>query len=130
MKPQIGFALVSAIFVLVVLAVLAGAAVRISSVQHTGLALDVQGAQAYQAARTGIEWGLYRQKRDGQCAATTSFTAPAASLSAFTITVNCAVDSGVYLVTATACNRPSGGNCPNTAAPGNGYVERKLVVSF
>lgn len=130
MKLPRGFALISAIFILVVLAVLAAAAVQVASMQHIGSALDIQGSQAYQAARAGIEWGLYRQKRNGNCAATTSFSAGAPSLAAFTITVTCAASNGTFLVIATACNQPGNANCPNTAAPGNGYVERKLVVSF
>lgn len=130
MKRPHGFALISAIFILVVLAVLAGVAVQVSSMQHVGSALDVQGAQAYQAARAGIEWGLYRQKRDDQCAATANFNDNAPALSAFTITVTCAATGGVFLITATACNQPVDSNCPNTTTPSDGYVERKLVVSF
>lgn len=130
MKRHTGFALISAIFILVVLAALAAVAAQVSSMQHVGSALDVQGAQAYQAARAGIEWGLYRQKRNDLCDAATSFSASAPSLAAFTITVTCAVNGGVYFVTSTACNQPYKNNCPNTTSPGNGYIERKVVVSF
>ncbi len=55
-----GFALPSAIFLLVVLAALAAFLVNISMTQHATSTQDVQGARAYQAARAGIEWGLYR----------------------------------------------------------------------
>ena len=55
-----GFSIISAIFILVVLAVLAAALVTVASMQHVSAALDVQGARAYQAARAGAEWGMYR----------------------------------------------------------------------
>ena len=55
-----GFVLPSAIFLLVVLAALAAFLVNISMTQHATSTQDVQGARAYQAARAGVEWGLYR----------------------------------------------------------------------
>lgn len=59
-SPQAGFVLPSAIFLLVILVGLAAFLVNISSTQHITSAQDMQGARAYQAARAGIEWGLYR----------------------------------------------------------------------
>ncbi|MFB0936564.1 MAG: pilus assembly PilX N-terminal domain-containing protein [Propionivibrio sp.] len=55
-----GFALPSAIFLLVILASLAAFLVNVSTTQSTTSAQDVQGARAYQAARAGVEWGLYQ----------------------------------------------------------------------
>ena len=55
-----GFALPSAIFILVILAALGAYAVKTSSSQHLALALDFQGARAYQAARAGAEWGIWQ----------------------------------------------------------------------
>lgn len=57
---QRGFALVSAIFLLVVLAALGAVMVTLSVVQHTTSAQDVQGSRAYHAARAGIDWAIYR----------------------------------------------------------------------
>lgn len=59
-SAQRGFSIVSAIFIIVVLAVLAVALVTVASMQHASSGLDVQGARAYQAARAGAEWGMYR----------------------------------------------------------------------
>ena len=59
-RGQRGFSIVSAIFILLVLASLAAALVNVSTMQHAGAALDLQGVRAYQAARAGIEWGVYR----------------------------------------------------------------------
>ena len=55
-----GFALPSAIFLLVILAGLAAFMVTFSTTQSITSAQDVQGSRAYQAARSGTEWGLYR----------------------------------------------------------------------
>jgi MSHA biogenesis protein MshP len=57
--PDRGFVLPSAVFLLVILAALAAFLVTISTTQNVTSAQDVQGARAYQAARAGIEWGLY-----------------------------------------------------------------------
>ncbi|MCC7546775.1 MAG: agglutinin biogenesis protein MshP [Burkholderiales bacterium] len=59
-RAQRGFSIVSALFILVVLAALAAGLVNVSVMQHSGAALDLQGVRAYQAARAGIEWGVYR----------------------------------------------------------------------
>jgi MSHA biogenesis protein MshP len=56
---QRGFSLVSAIFLLVVLAVLGVAMVSFSTMQNQSQALDVMGSRAYQAAQAGIEWAAY-----------------------------------------------------------------------
>lgn len=57
---QEGFGIVSAIFVLVVLAALAAALVSVSSLQHAASALDLQSVRADQAARAGTQWGVSR----------------------------------------------------------------------
>lgn len=59
MGGQRGFSLVSAIFLLVVLAGLGAAMVSFSTTQNQGLAMDVMGSRAYQAASAGIEWAAY-----------------------------------------------------------------------
>ncbi len=142
-----GFASVSAIFILVVLAALGAFIVNVSTSQQIGSAIDVQGVRAYQAARAGIEWGLYQQlpvqranpPTYATCAAvfgtsgTFTFPVAATTLQGFTVTVTCVPTADphggptVYTIRATACN--SAGGCPS-AAPGNLYVERRLEVSF
>ena len=83
-----GFSIVAAIFLLVALAALGAAIVIVSTTQQVGSALDVQGARVYQAARAGIEWGAYKQKRLSSCAASTSFAFPTApTLGGITVTV-------------------------------------------
>ena len=55
-----GFAIVSAIFLLVVFAALGAFMVTFSTTQHATSAQDVLGTRAAQAARAGIEWGTYQ----------------------------------------------------------------------
>ena len=140
LRRSAGIGLVTAIFLLVVIAGLAVAMVSISSAQHIASALDVQGARAYQAARAGIEWGLFQNLRTPgrQCLASSSFSLPATStLNGFAVTVTCvgipappsAPGLVRFVITATACNQPAAGACPN---PSNSpdYVERQLVVTI
>ena len=149
-RPR-GFALISAIFILVVLAALGGFIVTISTSQHIGSAADIQGARAYQAARAGVEWGVYQVLRvdTNNCPASpTNLPALAADLAVFGVTVTCLRTHGpatclttgtdddicVYQIEATACS-PAGSGvtaCPNTTAAVVGsttYVERRIRIT-
>jgi MSHA biogenesis protein MshP len=137
-RRSAGIGLVTAIFLLVVLAGLGVAMVTIFTSQQQSSNLDVQGARAYQAARAGIEWGLFQQLRNGWCkddSQTASFRLPdTSSLSAFAVTVQCTVVDAApgkrWVIVATACNQPGAQDaCPN---PGNNpdYVERQVEVQI
>jgi MSHA biogenesis protein MshP len=133
-----GFAMVTAIFILVVLAMLGAFIATISSQNQVGAALDVQGARAYQAARAGIEWGLYQVLKAGTNNCNSSGTGANVALpgiTGFTVTVRCAQvvpttdEAGIgalYNLTAWACNTTAA-TCPGTVSS-LGYVERKIVV--
>lgn len=131
----LGFALPTAIFLLVILAALGAYIVSLSTALHAGVAWDFEAARAYQAARAGIEWGAYEATRAARCDAKSSFV-PGGSLNAFTVTVECSatgadelgVAVSLYELTATACNRPVAGACPGT--PGTQYVERQLKATL
>ena len=123
-----GFAMISAIFILVVLAALGAFGVGISNMQHMSSALDVESTRALHAARSGLDWAAYRVTQDGSCAATYNNQLPANTLQDFTVTVNCQRAGNYYRLLATACNQPSGSNCPNTSNPGNTYVERQVEM--
>jgi MSHA biogenesis protein MshP len=58
-STQKGFSLVSAIFLLVVLAGLGAAMVSFSNTQNQSQAMDLMGSRALQAANTGVEWAAY-----------------------------------------------------------------------
>lgn len=128
--------MMAAIFIVVVLTALGAFIMSVSTNQQIGSAMDVQGVRVYQAARSGIDWGLFQQLQAASCVATSSFVPPAPTLSGFTVTVTCTatVDANngptMYLVRSVACNQPSAGACPNTADPGANYLERLLEVTF
>lgn len=132
-----GFSIVTALFLVVVLSALGVAVMTLTTAQQTSSALDLLGTRAYEAARAGVEYGLYQQQINGSCAATRSFV-PGGTLSTFTVTVLCAVNPtpgmGASMnritVTATACNQPAGGVCPNAAPSSPDYAQRTVTVQF
>jgi MSHA biogenesis protein MshP len=82
-----GFALVPALFLIVVLAVLAAVAVRVSMAQQSTVTLALSQARALAAAEAGIDWGAYTAL-NGTCqGATLSLTE--AALAGFTVVVTC-----------------------------------------
>ena len=106
-----GFAILSAVFLLIVLALLGAMIVNLSSAQQIGSARDLAGSRAYFAARAGIDWGVYQALRAGSCAAASTLPALAGSSQGFAVQVGCAAsgpfDEGgvtvmVYKVTSTA----------------------------
>jgi MSHA biogenesis protein MshP len=137
--------MVSAIFLIVILAGLGVAMVNVATVHQTSSALDVQGARAYQAARAGIEWGLYQQLRNGAACtgASSTFQLPAGTtLSGFRVTVTCVLTAGPAVavtvpplvldrkvITATACNLTAG-TCTAGVGGGTDFVQRILQVEF
>lgn len=92
-KFQRGFSLVSAIFLLVVLAALGAAMVTFSTSQSQSLAIDVLGSRAYQAANAGVEWAAYNIAANPGAAGATNFvpgtsTALGGNLAPFNVTVS------------------------------------------
>lgn len=135
---QRGFSLVSAIFLLVVIAALGAFAVTLSTTQHQSAALDVMGARAYQAARAGMEWGAYRllvAPAGFACAAggvdNPALAMPAAStMAGFQVIVNCTsyapVNEGTGQVTMFLLQSTATQGVIGTA----NYVERRISVSI
>lgn len=140
-QRQAGVGLVTAIFLLVVLAGLGVASVTLFTSQQASANLDLEGAKAYQAARAGIEWGLYEQLRHGRCAASSSFGFPVASvLGSFRVTVGCTAidelknaDGNAVMrwrIRAVACNQAVDGACGGQAPNNPDYVQRRLEVEI
>jgi MSHA biogenesis protein MshP len=133
-RREAGVGLVTAIFLLVVLAGLGVAMVGVYTSQQASAALDLQGARAYQAARAGLEWGMFQQMRNNSCAAQTVIPMPAGtSLSGFTVVVTCTQQANapqpLFLITAKACNVPdANGLC--TPPTGREAVLRQLEVQI
>lgn len=134
MKPEFpglsrrgGFALVPALFLIVVVAALAAVALRMTLGQQQTASLALQQARALAAARAGIDWSAYRALH-GQCANGTLNLSEAA-LNGFTVVVSCSAtaytDGGAtyqsFLIAATASYGLYGG--PD-------YVRRVVRASF
>lgn len=141
---QQGFAYIAAIVIVVVLAMLGVAAVRMVTTQETTATQDELSARAWQAARAGTDWALYQALQLGSC--------PAASTSldlrtnnGFIVTVSCTATTRyegetaagtpdaktIYEIDAIACNSNTSVSCPGSPQqiPNPGYVERRRTVS-
>lgn len=143
-----GIAAITAIAILVVLALFGTFIVSVSGIQERQLALDILGSRAYQAARSGIEWIAFQIHNPENtnppagpatvpyaCVASTNISGLGADLAGYTVTVTCSSNAytefgntvRVYQVTATACNIPSAGACPNNATTSPSYAERQIT---
>jgi MSHA biogenesis protein MshP len=123
-----GFALVSAIFLLVVLSGLGVFIVTLASIQNVTSTQDLQGVRAYQAARAGIEWSAYQVLQNTSCAAASVLDLPGVTLAGFAVRLQCvasAYEEGtraitIYQITSTATFGVAGATT---------YVERQLAVA-
>lgn len=151
MKRQHGFGAIGALAILVVLAGFAAAIVAVGSSQQLTLAQDILSARAWQAARAGSEWGMYKalKGQDWGAASTLCDTGNRSSTlnlkadtGGFSVTVSCEswlYDEGetapgttrqvrIYRILAVACPAET---CPASDATvaGPGYVERSRVAT-
>ena len=93
-RGQRGFTLVMAIFIIVILATLMGYMVSLSGTNRATSVLALQGARAYEGARSGIEWGIQQAFTTPatMCSAagtTTTFPLSGPGLTDFSVTVTC-----------------------------------------
>jgi len=104
LKNNAGFTLIQAIFILVVLALLGVAMMRLIGVQSSTSVFALQGARAYQAARSGLEWGAAQASAGNSCNGTMM-------VEDFSVNVTCSSQSftegpigpyDVYRISATA----------------------------
>lgn len=63
---QRGISVISAVFLLLLMAGLAAYMANIISATHITAAADIGGSRAYQAARAGVEWAMYQIDPDAQ----------------------------------------------------------------
>jgi len=116
-RHQRGVALVSAIFLIVVLAALGAYMVSVSGVQQTTVNRSLINARTYFAARAGLEWGIHRVVSPlgftTACPATATFSPD--GFDNISVTVTCTsnlytpgVDTTVYTLTSTATHGVAG----------------------
>ena len=84
-----GFTLVTAVFLLVVVALVAGYALSIGTTQRTDSTLALLGKRADFAARSGLEWGIAKVVQDNACPVGTSFTPAGTGIDGFSVAVSC-----------------------------------------
>jgi MSHA biogenesis protein MshP len=141
---QRGFGAIAAVMILVLLAALAAAVVRLTNTQQMGGAQEQGAARAAQAARAGIEWGLYQAfKGSWTTCAGASQTLDLSADFGMRVTVSCSSSQynegltdgtpptvhqvRVFTIDAVACNSSS--SCPDASrATGPTYVERRLQI--
>jgi MSHA biogenesis protein MshP len=89
---QRGVALVAAIFLLVVLAGIAGYAVRIGVMQQQTVTAGLRAAQAFHAARSGLAWAAHQALAGAWCTtptATATLNLSEAGTNGFDVAVDC-----------------------------------------
>jgi len=140
-RAQKGFSLITAIFILIVLAGLGAYMVTVGGTNRATSTAALQGARAYQAARSGLDWSVYtlitasdQATARTKCLSTVnaaSFTLNVTGLNGFTINTLCSFTAHsqkgsdnvtVYSITSTAT---SGGNYGNLD-----FVRRRLTATI
>lgn len=154
LRSQSGFAYIAAVVLLVVVAGLAVALLRLTATQQSTVNQALLGAKASLAARGGIEWAFRVLGTHCQPAPAAVNLTQFKAESGFNVTVTCAYDSyfegerikppgptgdpeqvvdplakRIYRVTAVACNG-AGASCPDqNSAAGADYVERARTAT-
>ena len=137
-----GLGAISIIVVLVLLSGIAAAVLRLNATAQGTATQELLAARAAQAARAGLQWGLYQAfKGMWTTCSGASNTLDLASENGMRVTVSCnstlynegetapgaARTVRVYTLDAVACN--GSGSCPdNTLVARPGYVERRWQI--
>lgn len=128
MKPQAkqarGFAAISAVFLLVVLAGLGAYMLTFSNTQQSSSAQDVLGTRAYWAARAGLGWGTASAINDCPPSPTQLM------VDGMTVQVTCSMRvyiDGADTIRVLQLQSQASNNAP---VGGAGYVERSLSASL
>lgn len=141
-QRQHGMGAIAAIVVLVVLAGLSAAVVRLGSASASASAQEIDSARATHAARAGLQWGLFQAFKGSWtgCNGTVQ-NLDLRSSTGMTVALRCdstAYNEGesapgvpqvvrVFTIEAVACNSATA--CPDsTRVSQPGYVERMLRV--
>lgn len=126
----------TAIFLIVIMGALAAFIAQLTAAANAQAGQDMQGARALQAARAGVEAGLYSVRTTGSCPGGTLPNLP--GLTGFKVSWVCAAYSfneggrakGIWQIESTACVT-AGKSCPSTDVAeqqSTDYIERQIVV--
>lgn len=92
--PQNGVALISAIFLMVVLVALGAAMATMSTTSHDTVTKSVQAAKVYYGSKAGLEWGIQRAVAAGACpAGAVAFGLTQGALNGVAVQVTCVQQS-------------------------------------
>jgi MSHA biogenesis protein MshP len=128
-RPQHGMALITAIFLMVMLVALGAAMVTLSQVQHDTGTKSLLAAKVYYGARAGLEWGIQRAIQTNTCGSASwgpGISPMQGALIDVRVTVTCSVNTytgsnNVYFLTSVA---------KVGTAPGDiNYAERQLIAT-
>lgn len=139
-----GFAYIAAVILLVVMAGLALAVVRLNATQANSATEAALSARASQAARAGLEWMYYQLHTKYAAGCSGATLTDFKTDTGFTVTVSCSYTAynegqnpsdasvlvkNLYRVEAVACNG-SAGTCPDNASSAQpDYTERRRVAT-
>lgn len=120
-RKQHGVSIFMAIFLLLLFGVIAALLVSLVSTAHMTQAQDIEGVRTYQAARAGLEWGMYKLDGGGSktkiedidCFPTETLT----QLAGYKIVVSC------------RCYPGGGASCASSYAEGADRKIRLFLVS-
>ena len=88
-RCQRGVSIITGIFLLLLMAVLAAVIASVVSTAHVNQAADIGGARAYQAARAGAEWGMYQLDPNAQAAGLPACVNGTPAIPGHAVTVTC-----------------------------------------
>lgn len=129
-ERQRGFSIVSAIFLVVVVSMLAGYMVNIGTAARVATTMSLMGARATAAAHSGIEWAAARVLADDACfSGGTQFGLAGTALNGFAVAAECsaqAITEGarsykIFNLSATA---------HYGAAGGEDFYQRRLTATI
>jgi MSHA biogenesis protein MshP len=135
-----GFALPSAIFLLVVLSLMSVGLLLINSFLQKNSTLDILDTKAYLAAKAGLEYGLYQANKSSVCLSSgQTINLSGSFFQGFKATYSCSSQTSneagnvltYYTITSNGCNTSSS-SCPElTTKPNNeDYVEKSLLATI
>ncbi len=129
-----GFAVINAVFLIIVLGALGAAVVTLSKTQQDTSVRSLQSARVYYGAKAGLEWGIHQAIAPAApaCAATTTFGFTQGALAGINVTVTCEQSThsaGDFVYYLTSC-ATTGTSCASPGSLGNpGYAERRLEAT-
>jgi MSHA biogenesis protein MshP len=128
-EPQTaGFALISAIFILVVMAVVGAYMVNIGGVERETTNLALLEYKAFYAAHSGLEWGLHQAVDNPAACPADTFSLTEGGISGFDVTVTCSESDHTEGATTTTVFRITS-KAERGTYGGRDYVSRRLEAT-